>query len=71
MASLRGWGILLIVIGVASWVLPLIGRQFPLILLPSALLGIPDYFSGIIFIVIGVILYFLGSKKSRTSQKAK
>lgn len=66
MSSLRSIGILLAVIGIGSFILPLFGLQFKLILLPSALLGLPDFASGIIFITAGTVLFLLGRGQKQT-----
>jgi hypothetical protein len=53
---MKRWGLLLIVIGIGSFVLPAIGMQFRLINLAG---GDPST-SGVLFIVAGAVLYLIG-----------
>lgn len=69
MAGLKGWGVILVIIGVGSWILPLFGLQFKFLTLFSLLLGVPGYVSSLIFIAIGAVLYYLGSRKGASPQK--
>lgn len=67
--SLKGWGIILIIIGIGSWILPFFGLQFKLIYLPTLLFGFPEIVSSLLFIVLGAILYYLGWQKRRVTKK--
>ena len=53
---MKRWGVLLIVIGIGSFILPAIGMQFRLINLAG---GDPST-SGVLFIAAGAVLYFIG-----------
>ncbi len=73
-SNLKSLGVFLIIIGAGSWILPLFGLQFKLLVIPSLLLGVPEFVSSIIFLVAGVALYYISSKlKAPTStiKKAK
>ena len=63
--NIKSWGILLIVLGIGSWILPIFGLQFKLIYLPSLLLGLPQAVSGVIFLVIGIVLVLLPLQKKK------
>ena len=54
---MRGWGIILIILGIGSYILPLMGRQFWLV---SLFGGSP--FIGVGFVLFGVFFIFAGSK---------
>ena len=53
---MKRWGLLLIVIGLGSFILPRIGMQFRLINLTG---GDPRE-SGVLFIIVGAVLFVIG-----------
>jgi hypothetical protein len=55
---MRGWGILLIVLGVGSFILPMMGMQFRLLSLFGEHTGI----AGAVMAVLGVILLGISFK---------
>ena len=62
---MKGWGVLLIFLGIGSFVLPALGMQFRLI----ELFGDDPRASGAMFIVVGALLYAVGSALERRSQR--
>ncbi len=53
---MKRWGLLLVVIGVGSFILPMFGMQFRLVNLAG---GDPSA-SGVLFIIAGAVLYLIG-----------
>jgi type IV secretory pathway VirB2 component (pilin) len=67
---MRGWGILLIALGVGSFILPMMGMQFRLLSIFGEHTGI----AGAVMAVIGVILLgisFMAGKKSGETPKTQ
>jgi hypothetical protein len=67
---MRGWGILLIVLGVGSFILPMMGMQFRLL----SIFGEYTNIAGAVMAVIGVILLgisFMAGKKTGEAPKAQ
>ena len=65
---MRGWGILLIVMGIGSFILPMMGMQFRLLSIFGEHTGI----AGAAMAVIGVILLgvsFMAGKKTAEAPK--
>jgi hypothetical protein len=58
---MKRWGALLIVMGILSFILPAIGMQFRLINLAG---GDPSS-SGVLFIIVGGVLFFIGQARER------
>lgn len=63
--SLKSWGITFFIIGIGAWILPYLGLQFKLIMLPSLLFGLPEITSSIFFLVLGIILFIVGLNKEK------
>ena len=61
-----GWGIMFILIGVGSFVLPMMDRQFVLITLFNELFG-SEIVTAVVFIVVGLALIIFGSKGKANS----
>ena len=58
---MKGWGTLLVLLGVGSFILPAFGMQFRLI---NVFGGDPSS-SGILFIIVGAVLYLIGQARER------
>lgn len=63
---MKGWGTLLVLLGVGSFILPAFGMQFRLI---NAFGGDPSS-SGILFIIVGGVLYLIGQARERGTRPA-
>lgn len=63
---MKGWGTLLVLLGVGSFILPAFGMQFRLI---NAFGGDPSS-SGVLFIIVGGVLYFIGQARERGARPA-
>jgi hypothetical protein len=57
---MRSWGIILILLGIGSYILPMMGRQFMLVSIfgDSPLVGAA-------FIIVGAVLTFLGIRRGK------
>ncbi len=60
---MRGWGVMLVIIGLGSFVLPMVGIQFRLI----SIFGEYQLFAAIGMVVIGGVMIFFGSSDSDES----
>jgi len=58
---MKGWGTLLVLLGVGSFILPAFGMQFRLI---NVFGGDPSS-SGVLFIIVGAVLYLVGQARER------
>lgn len=67
--NFKSLGIFLIIMGIGSWVLPLFDRQFVLFIIPMLLLGVSQTVNSILFIVVGIVLYYLGLKMDKSTTK--
>ena len=63
---MKGWGILLVLLGVGSFILPAFGMQFRLI---NAFGGDPSS-RGVLFIIVGAVLYLIGKARERGARPA-
>lgn len=64
-----GWGVTLMVIGGASFFLPLFGRQFALVSLVG-LSGVGSVVAGIFLFFVGLVLYIQSQKNSSVTNQA-
>jgi hypothetical protein len=62
---MKGWGVLLVLLGLGSFVLPALGMQFRLI---QAFGGDPSA-TAAMFIIVGVVVYSIGSALERRSHR--
>ncbi len=69
---MRSWGVIFIIVGIGSYVLPLVGFQFILVSALNESIGGP--FGSLIAIGVGAVLFILGmvmggSKSGKTGKQ--